>query len=232
MLGRRKLPVLGEISSTATDERRVYSLRRADLVALSRLRTELAAERVVLVAGEAGLAGAIALAAAASAGGSRVALLECDLLRPRLASTLGLAAKPGLHEYLRWEATAAAILQPLALAGPAAAAARRPLVCIAAGEPAPRPAALLGLASFRHAIVKLRGAYDQVFVVAPALDADAGSLEPVAAQADVLLAAVPPAAGSGRAARALRARLRRLPVPARGTLLVGDPQEGPVGQRS
>jgi polysaccharide biosynthesis transport protein len=222
MLGRRrKLPVLGEISAPATGEQRVYSLRRADLAALSRLHAELEGRGVVLVAGDSALTAAIALAAAASAAGARVVLLECDLLRPRLASALGLAAKPGLHDYLRWEASAGEILQPLALAGPAAAGAPQPLICIVAGDPAPGPAALLDLASFRHAIAKLRSAYDQVIVVAPPLDSDGGSLEPVAAQADTLLAAVSPATASGQRSRALRARLRRLPVEARGAILVG-----------
>ena len=66
--------------------------------------------------------------------GRRTVLVECDLARPRLAADLGLAPGPGLHEYLRWEAEAAEILQPLVLAGPAAAGAGEPLVCIAAGR--------------------------------------------------------------------------------------------------
>jgi Mrp family chromosome partitioning ATPase len=221
---RRGLPVLAEISGSAGGDPRVRSLRRADLEALRRVRREIEGERTVLVAGDAELAVALALAlaAAAAADGRRAVLLECDLLAPRLAAALGLIAKPGLHEYLRWEASAPQILQPLALAGPSAAGASHPLVCVVAGEPAPNPRALIDLESFRHAIAKLRAAYDQVFLLSPPLDSGAGEIEAIAAQADTLLAAVSPAGGSGRARRALVARLRKLPVRARGAIVVAD----------
>jgi Mrp family chromosome partitioning ATPase len=222
MLGRRgRLPVLATISGPVAGDARVCSLRRADLEALTELEAGLGEARVVLVGGGADLAGAIALAGAASASGRRTALLECDLLRPRLASRLGLAAAPGLHEYLRWEATPAEILQPLGLAGPAASGAPQPLICIVAGAPAAAPSALTALESFRHAIAKLRGAYDRVVLVGPALDSSHDDLKAIATQADVALAAVSPEAVSGRPGRALRSCLRRLPVAARGAIVVG-----------
>ncbi len=220
--GRRKLPVLAEISGPASGEARAWSLRRADLAPLARLQEGLQEHCAVLVAGEAGLAGAVALAGAASAAGRRTALLECDLARPRLALELGLAPSPGLHEYLRWEATAAEILQPLVLAGPAARGATEPLVCVVAGRPAADAVTLVKLESFRHALTKLRGAYDLVVVLAGAeLDSGDGTLEAIAAQADTLVAAVPGDAVAGRSGRALRGALRRLPVEARGAILVG-----------
>jgi Mrp family chromosome partitioning ATPase len=220
--GRAKLPVLAQISGPIAGSAPVCSLRRGDFEALTKLQAELEGQAVVLVAGDAELAAAIALAGAASAAGRRIALLECDLLLPRLAAALGLARKPGLHEYLRWEASAPEILQPLALAGPAAGRAAHPLVCIVAGERAVGPAVLIDLESFRHAVARLRGAYDQVFIVGPALDSSRGSLERIAAQADTVLAAVTPAAIAGREGRALRARLRKLPVEARGAIVVGQ----------
>ena len=64
---------------------------------------------------------AVALAGVAAAAGTATALVECDVERPRLAADLGLEPTPGLHEYLRWEATPADVVQPLALAGSAAA---------------------------------------------------------------------------------------------------------------
>jgi Mrp family chromosome partitioning ATPase len=219
--GRRKLPVLAEISGPAPGEARVWSLRRADLEALAKLRPALAGRRVVLVTGEESLAGALALAGAASAAGRRTALLECDLVRPRLAADLGLAAAPGLHEYLRWEAAAAEILQPLVLAGPAAAGAPDPLVCVVAGRRAADPATLINLESFRHAAAKLASAYDLVVLLGPALDSGYGSLEALAARADALIAAVPATAVSGRPGRELRAALRKLPVEAVGAVVVG-----------
>lgn len=219
--GRRKPPVLAEISGPVPGDSRAWSLRRNDLEALARLQGSLEPHRAVLIAGAEAPAAALGLAGAASAAGRRTVLLECDLARPRLAADLGLAPAPGLHEYLRWEATAPRILQPLVLAGPAARAPAPALVCIPAGRPAADPATLVGLESFRHALAKLRGAYEVVVLAGPALDAGDGALELVAAQADALLAAVPPAAARGASGRRLRSSLRRLPAPAQGLLLVG-----------
>jgi Mrp family chromosome partitioning ATPase len=221
--GRRKLPVLAAISGPAPGEARAWSLRRADLEALSELRRGLDDRHLLLVAGDEGLAGAIALASAASAAGRRAVLLECDLERPRLALELGLSPGPGLHEYLRWEAGAAEILQPLVLAGPAARGATDPLVCVVAGRPAADAVTLLGLESFRHALAKLRAAYDLVVVIGPPLESGDGALTAIATGADTLLAAVPPAALSGRRARReLQSKLRRLPLRARGAIVVGE----------
>lgn len=219
--GRRKLPVLAEISGPASGESRAWSLRRGDLEQLARLQGTLEPHRVVLVAGAEAPAAALGLAGAASAAGRRTVLVECDLARPRLAADLGLAPLPGLHEYLRWEASAPQILQPLVLAGPAAAGAAQALVCIPAGRPAVDPAVLVGLASFRHALTKLRSAYDLVVLAGPALYGGDGALEATAAQVDTLLVAVPVAANSGAAKRRLRTSLRRLSLPAEGLLVVG-----------
>jgi len=227
--GGRKLPVLAELSGPAIGSARAWSLRRGDLQELSKLQGALEGKSVVLVTGEEGLAGAIAIAGAGAAGGRRTVLLECDLVRPRLAADLGLAPAPGLHEYLRWEATAPEILQPLVLAGPASGRAADPLVCIAAGRRAADPATLINLASFRHALAKLRSAYDLVVLAGPAIDSGYGSLEVLAGAADVLLAAVPPAAVSGRRRRALHAALRKLPVVTAGAIVVGAPE---TAQRS
>jgi Mrp family chromosome partitioning ATPase len=219
--GRRKLPVLAEIAGPGPGETRAWSLRRADFEALAKLHGELSPHRVVLVSGDEALAGSVALAGAASAAGTRTLLLECDLFRPRLAADLGLSPEPGLHEYLRWEATAPEILQPLVLAGPAARGASDPLVGIVAGRLATDPATLINLESFRHAIAKLRRAYDLVVLAGPALDASRGALEALSAQVDMLLAAVSPAAISGRAGRELRGGLRKLPVETLGAIVVG-----------
>lgn len=218
--GRRKLPVLAEICGPPVGESRAWSLRRTDLEALTGLRETLGGRRVVVVSGEEGLLGAIALASAASAAGRRTALLECDLARPRLAADLGLAPTPGLYEYLRWEANAGEILQPLVLAGPAARGASAPLVCVTAGRPAADPATLLELESFRHAVTKLRGAYDLTVLVGPPPEIVHGPLEQVAEQADAALVATPPKGLSGQPGRLLRAQMRRLRVELRGAIAV------------
>jgi Mrp family chromosome partitioning ATPase len=223
MPGRAKLPVLAELSAPDRGESRVWSLRRDDFEALAMVRERLEGRRIVLLTGADGLIvpGALALAGAASASGRRTALLECDLAHPRVASELGLAAAPGLHEYLRWEAAAPQILQPLALAGPAARGAGEALVCVVAGRPAPDPAPLLDSESFRHAAAKLAAAYELTIVIGPALGAAGAELAAAADRADALLACISPAQASGRAHRAVRRELRQLPAPALGALVVG-----------
>jgi Mrp family chromosome partitioning ATPase len=221
--GRTRLPVLAEISGAAREDARVWSLRRDDLQALSGLLGALEEQRCLLVTGEDGpaLTVAVAAAGAACAGGRRTVLLECEMEAPRLAADLGFAPTPGLHEYLRWEATSAEILRPLALAGPAASGAGEALVCIAAGRQAPDPATLLGLGSFRHMATKLRSAYDLVVVTGPAIPSDPAALEAVAEQADAVLVATSARRSSGRDGRALRKAVGRLSAPALGSVVVG-----------
>ncbi len=139
--GRRKLPVLAEISGPDSDPTRVFSLRRDDLERLADLREDLTRRACLLVTGGEDVARTVAVAVAgvSCAAGRRVVLVDCDLAKPRLAADLGLAEAPGVHEYLRWEATAPELLQPVALAGPASAGAGAPLAVIAAGRQAPDP---------------------------------------------------------------------------------------------
>jgi receptor protein-tyrosine kinase len=223
MLGRRaRLPVLAEISGLP-EETRAWSLRRADFESLGEVLPRLAGARVVLVSGEGELAplAAIALSAASAAAGRRTILVECDLARPRLAAQIGLAAAPGLHEYLRWEAEPADVLQPVVLAGPAAAGAGEPLVCVCGGRPASKTETLLGLQSFAHMVAKLRAAYERVVIAAPPAAAEPGPCLAAARQADAALAALPATEASARAGKPLRAAVLRLPIPALGTIAVG-----------
>jgi Mrp family chromosome partitioning ATPase len=219
--GRAKLPVLAEISGHAAGEDRVWSLRREDLESLAPVRARIEGRRAVLVTGgdESIRVLAVALAGVAAAAGLRTALLECDLARPRLAVDLGLAQSPGLHEYLRWEATPPEILQQLVLAGPASEAAGESLVCISAGRGASDPATLLGLQSFRHMAAKLRGAYELVVISGPAIDDSEGSLPVLAAESDALVAAVAEQP-SGRDGRELRSAIGALPTVALGAVVV------------
>lgn len=221
--GRGKLPVLAELSGFEPGAGQVWSLRQADFERLTGLQERLGETRCLLVSGEAELGGAlgIALAGAAGAAGRRTVLVECDLARPRLALDLGLEPAPGLHEYLRWEATPEQVLQPLALAGSAAREASEPLVFIAAGRPAPDPTTLFGLQSFHHMTAKLSAAYELVVLVGPALAEGGAALAAVAGRADGLLAAIAPSQSSRRAGRKLRAALTALPVATLGAVVVG-----------
>jgi len=210
---RRGLPVLAQISGPAQE--RSWALRRADFTSLGQALPRLQARQVVLVAGEEGAPAlaAIALATAATAAGRRTVLVDCDLARPRVAGHLGLTAAPGLHEYLRWEAEPADVLQPVVLAGPAAAEASEPLVCICAGRPATKAETLLGLQSFSHMLGKLRGAYELVLVLAPPVMTEPVACLAVARQVDAVVAGL--ADGSDRS---LEAAIRQLPAPVLGAI--------------
>jgi Mrp family chromosome partitioning ATPase len=216
--GRGRLPVLAEITAAAATERS-WSLGAADFAGLGAVRERLGERSAVLVTGVDGASAtlAVALAGVAAAAGTRTALLECDLARPRLAAELGLAPTPGLHEYLRWEATPPEVLQTAVLAGPASGAAEEPLVCIVAGRGGADPETLLGLQSFGHMAAKLRAAYELLVIAGPGLGD--GSLPALAAEAEGVLAAVP-AKPAGRSARALRSALVGLPAPPLGAVVV------------
>jgi Mrp family chromosome partitioning ATPase len=221
--GRSRIPVLAEISGPA--EGRSWALRRQDFASLTQLLPQLVERRVVAVAGEAETTSvaAVAVAAAASASGRRTILVDCDLARPTLAAHVGLAAAPGLHEYLRWEAEPQEILQPVVLAGSATASATDPLVCVCAGHPASKPETLLGLQSFGHMVEKLRAAYELTLLLAPPVESEPASADAVASRADAVLAALPDDRAADRAGRPIRSAISRLPAPALGAVVLPSP---------
>lgn len=216
---RSRLPLLAEVSGPP-EGARAWSLRRSDFEALEKALPRLEGQRVVLITGqrESAPAAAIALAAASAAREQRTILVECDLAQPRLAANVGLAAAPGLHEYLRWEAEPADVVQPVALGGPATNGSADPLACVCGGRPASKPGTLLGLQSFAHMVEKLRAGYELVLLSGPPLVDEPGPLLTAARQADAVVAGMPASAASDRA---LRKALKRLPIPALGTIAVG-----------
>jgi Mrp family chromosome partitioning ATPase len=221
--GRRRLSVLARISGPP-EEARAWSLRRSDFEALKKALAQVSERRVVLVSGEREAApmAAIALAAAASAGGRRTILVECDLAQPRLAAQLGLAPAPGLHEYLRWEAEPADVLQPVALGGPAANGSAEPLSCVCAGRPASKAETLLGLQSFAHMVGKLRDAYELVVFSGSPPAEEPGPCLAAARLADAVVVGLSAPVAGGGGERAFRSAVKRLPVPALGAIAV-DP---------
>ncbi|HEY2334295.1 MAG TPA: hypothetical protein VGH58_04715 [Solirubrobacterales bacterium] len=210
MLRRRgRHPVLAEIPAPQHASARPGALGRGALEVYAGLAMSVAESGPVLVSGAAKTEVALGLAAAATAEGRRVALLECDLAAPALAGLLGLAGSPGLHEYLRGDADAAQILQSLVLAGPASGRAVEPLACIVAGEPEPAPVALLDSERCDQAIQRLRRAYDLLVIDGPPLEEDPDSLGALAEHSGTTLVA------------GERAEIpKRLPLPATGLVLV------------
>lgn len=187
-----KLPVLAEIGAPTSSNGRAWGLRRKDLEALRGVLGEVAGRPVVLVVGDEEPAAtlAVALAGVGAAAGTPTALVECDIERPRIAAGLGLSPTPGLHEYLRWEATPTDVVQPLTLAGSASSPAAGPLACVCAGRPTGDARTLLGLGSFHHMATKLRDAYGLVVLLGPPLEGAGGALGSVVAEADCLLMAL------------------------------------------
>lgn len=202
---------LAEIRPRPGESGRPGALRRGDLEVLGAILDALG-EGVALVtgAGDGRLALSTGLASAAAAAGLRAALVDCDLEEPTLDLALDLDPEPGLHEYLRAEARAPEILQPLVLAGPASEKAIDSLVCISAGAPAPEGRVPIDAPDFRHAIAKLRSGYDLVVLHGPPLGDESGALRAVVAEADRVLVCAGPELASGRSGRRLKKALRGL----------------------
>jgi Mrp family chromosome partitioning ATPase len=204
---------LAEIRGRSSDSVRAGTLRRSDLEAFGALLGQIGDGPVMVTgAGDGRLAASAGLASASAAAGARTALVDCDLEEPTLAGALGLADEPGLHEYLRAEAKAPEILQPLVLAGPASEKATDPLICISAGAPAPDGKVPIDSPDFKHAVAKLRSGYDLVVLHGPPLGDTSGALQAAAGQADLALAVVSGSLASGRAGRKLKKALRNLPA--------------------
>lgn len=221
ILGSR-LAVLAEIGAPASSNGRAWGLRRDDLEQLVAVRERIEGRRVVLVTGEEAATAtvAVALAGVVAAAGRSAALVECDVERPRIAAALGLAPTPGLHEYLRWEATPPDVVQPLALAGAAATGEPGALACVCAGHPADSTRALLDLGSFRHMTAKLREAYEVTILLGPPLGGADGALGSAAAAADCTVAALTQRP-SRRYAKATYEALSWLQVPPLGAIVAG-----------
>lgn len=209
MLRRRsRPPVLAEIPPPRNAASRPGALGSAELEAYAHMAGDLAGAGAIFLTGPAKSDVALGLAAAATAEGNRVALLEADLAAPALAATLGLSPAPGLHEYLRGEADPEQVLQPLVLAGPASAGATEPLTCIVAGELEPAPVSLIDSERCDQAIERLRRAYDLLVIDGPPLSEDPDSLRALAEHA-----------GGTLACGASNEIPKRLPVPVSGLVL-------------
>jgi succinoglycan biosynthesis transport protein ExoP len=104
---------------------------------------------------------AVNLAAALTAEGARVVLVEADLRRPSLASMLGLVGEAGLTSVLTGRATVEDVVQ--STGGP------RGIAVLASGPLPPNPSELLGSQRMRELIQRLSKGFDFVIIDAPPL---------------------------------------------------------------
>lgn len=92
-------------------------------------------------------------------------LVDCDLRRPKLASLFGLAAEPGLGDYLKEEGSLADMIQRTSV---------DKLSLLASGSPPGNPAELLSSQRMRSLVRELAQRYEDRFIIfdtPPALSA-------------------------------------------------------------
>ncbi|ROP65156.1 polysaccharide biosynthesis tyrosine autokinase [Curtobacterium sp. ZW137] len=100
------------------------------------------------------------LAIAMAENGARVAIIDADLRRPRLAEILGVEGAVGLTDVLIGQAEITEVLQPWGHGG---------LHVIPAGRIPPNPSELLGSARMRVLLEELTTEFDYVIIDAPPL---------------------------------------------------------------
>lgn len=98
------------------------------------------------------------LAATYAQQGMRVALLDCDLRRPRQHEVFGLPREPGLTQLLLGYAVPGEVQSPTAVEN---------LFLIASGTLPPNPSELLGSDRMREVLEELRGRFDVVIIDTP-----------------------------------------------------------------
>jgi polysaccharide biosynthesis transport protein len=157
------------------------------------------------------------LALALAATGSRVALVEADLRRPKVADYLGLERAVGLTTVLIGQATIIDVMQSWG---------NGQLHVLPAGRVPPNPSELLGSSAMKSIIRQLEAAYDFVLIDAPPLlpVTDATVLSRIAGGAIVVV-------GAGRIrSDQLRRSLETLAsvdAPVRGVIMNFMPTKGP-----
>lgn len=166
------LPLIGALPSASAEDR-VGLVRRGDTntewaEAISRLRTNLqfvaaTAEGSVFqftsaIPGEGKTTTAVATAVALAAMGSRVLLVDADLRRPSVASTLGIESHVGLTTILVGSARLGDVVQPWL---------DTTLDVLPLGRRAPNPSELLGSDRMAALVTEMAAHYDIVIIDTP-----------------------------------------------------------------
>ncbi len=172
---------------------------------------------------------ALGLGAAACRRGATVIVVEADLRRPAFDQLLGLAAGPGLSEYLAGAASPRDVIRVVPITDQEAAGEdRRSLICVPAGHRRSEPMELLSEARFRALSAQLLRVYDLViYDTPPLLAAPEAGLVAAVAEGGVLCAR----SGSTRAEEVSDAVARLERGWLLGAALVGSPHRGPGRRR-
>jgi succinoglycan biosynthesis transport protein ExoP len=101
---------------------------------------------------------AINLAGSLALDGRRTVILDCDLRRPRLHQSFGVANHPGLTNYLTGDTPLEGVLKPTSVEN---------LMIIPAGPVPPSPAELLNSQAFRELLHLLRRDFHHVIIDTP-----------------------------------------------------------------
>lgn len=182
--------------------------------------------------GKSTVAASLALATAAS--GEKTMLVECDLRRPSLAARLGLAAGPGLSDYLAGTAGPQEVMQwvdatemPISPngngAGPGAegsSTSGQRLACLTAGDHRMLPAEMLASARFSTFLSNVAEVFDVVIIDTPPLLSVADTIE-ILPRADGILLCVRADRTTRDQAVAAKAALDRLPARPTGLVVTG-----------
>ncbi|MBS7566450.1 polysaccharide biosynthesis tyrosine autokinase [Mucilaginibacter sp. Bleaf8] len=166
-----RVPVLGQISHSEEDDAMITVAKPRSMVAeqIRALRTNLQfiipdeKGKIILftssVSGEGKSFIALNLSASLASTGKKVIVLELDLRRPKLLSTLGLEKKVGLSDYLIDRVTVENIIRPVPL--------QENLYIIESGTIPPNPAELLVNGNLTTLINQLKQEYDYILLDAP-----------------------------------------------------------------
>ncbi|MGB4779389.1 polysaccharide biosynthesis tyrosine autokinase [Microbacterium sp.] len=151
--------------------------------------------------------------------GARVALVDADLRKPRLAANFAVEGGAGLSDVLVGRARLSDVVQQWGLAK---------LFLLPAGPIPPNPAELLGSAAMARTLAELRAAFDVVVIDAPPLLAVTDAAL-VARQATGAILVV--ASGSTRKPQVIDAlkTLETIGAPVLGTVLTKIPTSGVDG---
>lgn len=112
---------------------------------------------------------ALGLAAATAARGARVLVVEADMRSPSLAARLGIAASPGLADYLAGAASPREVLQTVTLPGLGSGGADPFLACVPAGGTGREDAELLDGERFARLVERVGRVYDVIIFDTPPL---------------------------------------------------------------